>query len=175
MPKNRHTLLGLGLLFLFFLTINGEAYDPAELACLDNEPVWSKTEENVFLPENEMELLLASEKLPVSAERSDLITFANVNASLVKSWSGAYQLLFEFSFNDPRPFGLPYNFQYIEVNWSVNGKSKTQIIDWTQECHGPGRSMFPGQRPWNVTITLEDSKEKPVFKFIKMQLWGSRN
>jgi hypothetical protein len=79
-----------------------------------------------------------------------------------------------FDFDDPQPWGLPFTFQAVTVETeSWFGKSFT-VVDWSQGCGQPGRSLFPGQS-WTVTIPLPFYPPNTALPIHQIAVYGARN
>lgn len=127
----------------------------------------------VHLPLDQTPKLLGEWRLPISANRPEMITEARVQLQLLKAEKGGWKLRLAFSFPDPKPFGIPFTFQKARLTFTAAGEIYRAEYDWSQDCSGPGRSMFPGQS-WSTLVDLPknfdfSALENPVF-----QLWGAR-
>lgn len=127
---------------------------------------------NAAVIQHEIRAVEEEWRLPLSASRPDVITEARLQISLRppadgrKNWTARVYARFP----DPKPFGIPYSFEKLEIRW----RDSSALLDWSGGCQGPGRSMFPGQswmQEWEIPGTEGlDSLERPTFA-----LWGSRN
>jgi hypothetical protein len=133
-------------------------------------------------------------RLPVSPQRPDVLTEARLNIEM--NWTDhsdeAGDLRWSFTFNDPKPFGLPFSFQamaFIPLWAEEQRQGRTPfpaeggnviLEDWSSECSDPGVSMFPGgsrigshrtqiPRPPNGTDGVPNSLR------FRLVLWGSRS
>jgi hypothetical protein len=115
-------------------------------------------------------------RLPYSAHRPDLVTEARIQVSLVppgegkKNWSARVQARFP----DPKPFGIPYSFEKLEVRWGNASATASALLDWTGGCQSPGRSMFPGQS-WIQEWEIPGTEGLPELDRPSFALWGGRN
>ena len=111
-------------------------------------------------------------RLPLSAHRPDILTEARVQISLVppgegkKNWSARVHARFP----DPKPFGIPYSFEKVELRW----RDSSALFDWTGGCQSPGRSMFPGQS-WVQEWEIPGTEGLVELERATFSLWGSRN
>ena len=172
------------------------AEDSSVPTCWSEKPVvdinldWNSAE--LGTPLNE---LLGPVRLPLAAWRPEVMTYAqlrwlrkNGEQKAFNSFpdldtsvefrhtnnrgalnSGTVEV--EFSFPDPRPFGLPYTVQGFIIE-SATG----QIMkDWSNECEDPGVSVFPGQIYRELIYTQETPLDVNDLGRVHLQVWGSRN
>jgi len=123
---------------------------------------------------------LGTWQLPVSASQPDLLTEARLQASVSISPSamgpGQCQLHLLFSFPDPKPYGIPFSFQKVRFTWNAPAPRSLEL-DWSDNCQGVGRSLFPGQS-WSLSVEIphESGAQAPCeFSDPELLLWGSRN
>ena len=136
-----------------------------EVGCTSTQPVLISG----LLPDH-------SWPLPLSAEHSSVITEARIAIELLppspehKLWTARIHA----TFPDPLPYGLPYSYQKVAFAWNAPEASGNAVLDWTEGCRNPGRSLFPGQKwtqDWEIPGTEGLSRlDDPSFA-----LWGSRN
>ncbi|OFZ18274.1 MAG: hypothetical protein A2X94_07505 [Bdellovibrionales bacterium GWB1_55_8] len=119
---------------------------------------------NGTMPENG---LLGVWRIPLSPRHPEILT----EARLLLEWESLGGVRATFSFPDPLPYGIPFSFQKIEVVWDDGSLTGTRLIDWSDDCSGAGRSLFPGQS-WGVI--LEPSVSRPL-RNLRLRLWGARN
>ncbi|MFL5812667.1 MAG: hypothetical protein ACJ763_03750 [Bdellovibrionia bacterium] len=114
-------------------------------------------------------------RLPISAEDPDVMTYARVRVDILSGpdGHGAF-LLMKFSFPDPQPWGLPFSFERVEFSWESQGRPHSVQMDWSEDCTGPGRSMFPGDE-WSELLELSSDSGNLVFERPVFRVWGSRN
>jgi hypothetical protein len=133
--------------------------------CLSTSPVLSTY---LTLP--------AEWRLPLSSHRPDVLTEARIALDLVppsaerKLWSARIHV----SFPDPKPLGLPYSFEKLILAWNDAGVPGYAILDWTDGCTQPGRSLFPGQN-WIQNWELPGTEGLSGLPQPSMALWGGRN
>jgi hypothetical protein len=142
-----------------------------EVGCDAEEPLISRSWDFVSLEHDD--LWLGEWRLPISAQRPNLLTLARTRISVSKaSSSGPWQARLAFRFEDScHPLGLPFNFRKITLGWEVNGQRKVRVFDW---CSATSPSLFPGQE-WSLVFDLEDPSEARLFRKMTLRLWGSRN
>ena len=116
-------------------------------------------------------------RLALSADRPDLLTEARLSV-IIRSPGGrnrSWTTQVEASFPDPKPFGIPYSFEKLELVWKdATGQAKSLLRDWSDECSSPGRSLFPGQR-WLEELEMTGTEDLPELQGVEVRLWGSRN
>ena len=120
------------------------------------------------------------QKLPVSVDRPELITEARLALVVGSSVKSALnpQLSAEFTFPDPKPFGLPFSFQALSLEWTSPQDHSAQrlVLDWADECSGIGFSLFPGQgRSEPIPFNDFGTDQGGWVPGFKVKLWGSRN
>ena len=115
-------------------------------------------------------------RLPVSAEKPNQLTQARVSLTLLPpaNVGDPWKVRVKTSFPDPKPFGIPYSFEKIELRWSSSAESHHSLIDWTLDCSSAGRSLFPGQS-WSEDREIHGSEGQAVLDAPSFSLWGSRN
>lgn len=115
-------------------------------------------------------------RLPVSADRPNQLTQARVSLTLLPpaNQGDPWKMRIKTSFPDPKPFGIPYSFEKLELRWSSSTGTHTSLIDWTQSCSSAGRSLFPGQA-WSEDREILGSEGQAVLDAASISLWGSRN
>jgi hypothetical protein len=114
-------------------------------------------------------------QLPVSSQDPDVMTEARVRVELLSVPGGHGAILFmKFSFPDPLPWGIPFSLERAEFSWEIRGEKHSALADWSGDCTGPGRSMFPGDT-WSETLVLSEEAENLVFEHPVFRIWGSRN
>lgn len=133
--------------------------------CLDSRPVF----------EGQIEHLTQEWKLPISPQKPEIITEARMGISLVPPGTpgGRWRAALSMMFPDPKPFGIPYTVQKIELRWSGTLPG-TAAFDWTFACSGPGRSCFPGQK-WEQDWEVPGTEGVIDSDWSEVRLWGSRN
>jgi hypothetical protein len=116
-------------------------------------------------------------RLPLAPDRPDVLTHARFALSLKeptrleRGWIASI----EVSFPDPKPFGIPFSFEKLELAWmDSQGAAKSALLDWSQECSSPGRSLYPGQR-WSQEWELPGTEQGFQPGTVEIRLWGSRN
>lgn len=115
-------------------------------------------------------------KLPPRAGFSGGPTEARLGLQFLRS-EGKWFASFSFTFPDPKPYGIPFSFERLELAWSnFSVKSEGAVeIDWSDACQAPGRSLFPGQS-WSVRVELpENLANSEALSDASLRLWGSRN
>jgi len=113
-------------------------------------------------------------RLPLSPERPEVITEARMALSFdwIQDASG-YQAMVKLSFPDPKPFGLPFTFQKVELSWVDSAGPHSTTVDWSESCSGPGRSLFPGNQ-WFSPLGEPLPGSTPLVQ-ARLRIWGSRN
>jgi hypothetical protein len=113
--------------------------------------------------------ILGEWPLPLSSEKPDVLTAARVRLTLLKD--GKARL--EFTFVDPKPYGIPFTFQRAELLWDGPDGPRSVSIDWSMGCAYAGRSLYPGQS-WAVEMDLPDALADGTFEMLRFRLRGSR-
>lgn len=114
-------------------------------------------------------------RLPVSPDRPDWITHAEVEISFHQSSvDGQWDALLSFRFPDPKPYGIPFTFQGAEFTWRTPIGSSKGSVDWSEGCQQPGRSLFPGGS-FHDGFELPGSIGVESFSGARFRVWGSRN
>ena len=125
--------------------------------------------------------ILGKWRLPLSPDRLDLMTSATIVATLERAnLTSDWQIIYELSFPDPLPYGIPYNYEQLVLRWDVptdpqhpSGYAEV-VVDYTTGCSQPGLALFPGQKTSTQTILL-GTKGVGTFKNLRLYLTGSRN
>lgn len=81
-----------------------------------------------------------------------------------------------FTFDDPKPYGLPFSFQRAKLTWLRKNQRVREWIewDWAHQCRGIGWSLFPGQNH-KEEANFVKYQEQDEINFLHLQLWGARN
>jgi hypothetical protein len=108
-------------------------------------------------------------RLPISSLNPDMMTEARVRLEIVGT-----SLLMHFSFPDQYPWGLPFSFEKAEFRWESQGRLYLAQVDWSQDCSGPGRSLYPHQA-WTASLDLGSDTQNLHMEKPEFRLWGSRN
>ncbi len=111
-------------------------------------------------------------RIPLSVSRPEILTEARLRVDWVDVGSSALKI--KVHFPDPKPYGLPFTFQAlaVEASGSAGSDVTRTTLDWTQDCSGPGRSLFPGGS-WEEVLELNPSES--AVNSLRILLWGSRN
>lgn len=113
--------------------------------------------------------------LPISADSPEIMTDALVRVDIVTAPNGrGVSVAFNFSFPDPNPWGVPFTFQRAELSWESAGNHFSTLIDWSDDCSGPGKSMFPHQA-FTALSDVDSSSLKGGMEMPIIKIWGSRN
>ncbi len=85
---------------------------------------------------------------------------------------GHWQANLLFTFGSPPDYGIPFSFQVIKFTDSHSSRDSL-IVDWSNQCHSPGRSLFPGQSFSDVIDFTEytDPVHSPADL---ISIWGRR-
>jgi hypothetical protein len=114
-------------------------------------------------------------RLPLSSERPDQLTHAQIGMEIRppgerhRPWIAIVRV----EFPDPKPFGIPYSFEKLELQWNRETEASA-VLDWSEGCSGPGRSVFPGQS-WLQEWEIPGTEELPWLHEARLRVWGSRN
>lgn len=142
-------------------------------SCLDSAPLAKEEWRKLVLGAGSV--FLGEWRLPISASHPETLTHAFVRLYLQKKDGGsAWYLRADFEFLDPLPYGIPFTFQRLEFSWLGIDGPRQAFIDWSEDCAGSGRSIFPGQK-MSETVELKESGNFFVFESASFRLWGSRN
>ena len=143
----------------------------ADDSCMTPEPLAEVRWDHV--PLDESPKYLGEWQLPINTHRPDIVTAARVQAQLVRDEKSRWKLRLAFSFPDPKPFGLPFTFQRARLSFLYAGEVVQTELDWSFDCSGPGRGMFPGQS-FSAMIDLPEGLEAHALDQPVFQLWGAR-
>jgi hypothetical protein len=114
-------------------------------------------------------------RLPINADHLDTLTYATLKLTLLppsgerKTWAAQINV----SFPDPKPLGIPYSFEKLELQWVSARGAATAILDWTQACTQVGRSLFPGQE-WSQNWEIPGTEGLQELDHVTASLWGGR-
>ena len=113
--------------------------------------------------------------LPISFDHPDLLTAARVQVSVSKpSAFTNWKAKVHFTFNDPKPYGIPFTFQKMKLFFqTIKGESSVEV-DWSRQCEDVGRGMFPGQS-FTASVDLPDTQDVCAFAGGELRVWGGRN
>ncbi len=169
-PAFRQTLSALGILTL--LTHSSWAV-AAENACTAEKPLMEATV-SPLAPMPGAGAALGSWVLPISGDSPDVVTAAKAHVSVEKAAEGAspgWSLRVSFTFDDPEPWGLPFNFSYFRLEWEDSRGPQSAEFDWSGGCQNVGVTLFPGS---SYSDTVPVSPEAAGMKNIRVRLWGNR-
>jgi hypothetical protein len=158
---------------LFLLPTQITSAQQPESDCMSDRPVLDLVFPSV--PLGVAPIHIGEWRLPLSSNKIGTLTEARLRIDLSQSpETGAWQADILVSFPDPKPYGIPYSFQKITLDWTEHAEPQAASIDWTYGCSGPGRSLFPGQS-WRTTLALPSSESLFSLDDFIIRLWGSRN
>lgn len=158
----------LGVAFYTSMTADGLRAGTEDVDCQYESPLLYRHFEEPLMVSDPRPL--GEWRLPLSAYRPEIITEARVLSQLKQNQAtGKWTAEFLISFPDPKPYGIPFSFRKIELKWRGSEGSQTFLLDWSDQCNNPGRSLFPGQR-WAFSIPVGEALES-----LEIRLWGSRN
>lgn len=170
-PASRQTLLAFGILTLL-APLNWAS--AAENACTAETPLMEATVSSLA-PMPAAGAALGSWILPVSGDSPDIVTAAKAFVSVEKETSASggtsWALRVSFTFDDPEPWGLPFNFSYFRLEWEDSRGPQSAVFDWSGACENVGVTLFPGS---SYSDTVAVSPEAAGMKNIRVRLWGSR-
>ena len=161
------------LSFLLISSGNLPAASKLDGSCLDPLPLVKESWPKLVLGAGSV--FLGEWRLPISSALPEVMTHAYVRLYLQQKPGGStWRLRAEFEFDDPQQFGIPFTFQRLEFSWLGMDGPKQAFIDWSEDCSGSGRSIFPGQKMSAVT-ELAETGQFFIFENASFNLWGSRN
>jgi len=109
-------------------------------------------------------------KLPISWDRPDVITAAQIEVEFRKPDQGSNWIaVVHLSFPDPLPLGIPFTFQKANLLWA----HQEYEIDWSADCRNVGLGMFPGQS-FDRIIELAQTEDVCELGELTFKLWGGR-
>jgi hypothetical protein len=163
----------LALSGIVALACTGTARAGSEPDCQGDGPLRTIEAGTVSVPSGAVKL--GEWTLPISAERPDVMTHAQVALSFERGASGSdLRARVSLSFPDPMPYGIPFTFYGYELRWIEPTGSHAVMQDWTSQCQEPGPSLFPGQAR-EFTIELPGSAAVSDLEHLEFRIWGSRN
>ncbi|MCC7440462.1 MAG: hypothetical protein IT285_02450 [Bdellovibrionales bacterium] len=130
---------------------------------------WSPPDEpGVALP-------LGEWRLPAAWNRPDLLTEAVIQAwaEVSPKAPDGVRVRVRFAFPSANPFGIPFTFQRLELSWHSEEGRHATVLDWSNECGDPGRSMFPRQS-FEALMELPSRGAWPL-SAPRLRVWGSQN
>lgn len=158
-------LIFVGLLFIPSVNILAN-----ELSC-DQEPALLSQHWERIAPEG-APWTAGQWSLPISSLQPDILTSARLALVFVRETQN-WAVRFAFTFDDPKPFGLPFTFEKARLSWDGDQGREAVELNWANECTRPGRSMFPGLG-WTEDVPLEFQSESPHLPNALLELWGAR-
>ena len=158
-------LLSLAVLLVNPLTVG--AADNTLIGCADTGPVLDVAWGSPYVW-----------RLPIAPDRPKVLTEARLSVQLQeplgpgRPWTAVVRGYFP----DPKPFGIPYSFEKLVVTWKgePTAPQAEALVDWSGECTGPGRSLFPGKQ-WTQEVDLPGTENLTGLDQVQLRLWGSRN
>lgn len=116
--------------------------------------------------------------LPRAPGNPDRLTAARASVetipSLEKAPDGGSLWDLDVTFSYPTEgFGLFFTFQGILVEWRTPGQTERQarVLDWSEGCESPGRSLAPGGA-WSVRVPV--GAPSRVID-VRVSVYGSQN
>jgi len=65
----------------------------------------------------------------------------------------------------------PVHFQTIVLEWDQGGEHESAMLDWSDGCQGPGRSIFPRQA-WSFSFDLKSTARSKSLEHLTLGLLG---
>lgn len=145
---------------------------PMDSACLQDRALFETSWE--VIPLTSPVTPLGEWRLPFSPSHPEKLSEARLSINLIEDPTGRWVAEIGLSFPDPKPFGIPFTFQKIELTWATANGAITTVLDWSQHCSSPGRSLYPGQNA-QAKIELPNSYGMKNLVAPTVKLWGARN
>lgn len=114
-------------------------------------------------------------RMPASVDRPEVVTHAAIAVASLPpdSTRKLWALRIQFAFPDPKPLGIPYSFEKLELRWQDADGPHRAILDWTDACTHPGPALYPGQMG-QQTWEIPDTESLKSLQYPTLSVWGQR-